>query len=321
MDNVNLLDSLNNLIETANVNPLVSIVILILVLLIIVFVSIIMYKKFNWLQVVYNFLMNHVFRFVKRNYVMFVNFSKRDANFTNVKKEYQEQGCLYFTINSQKYFNKDGTIEVSNLNTIINHQRSKMDNAKKRIKNFNSLIYLGFPHIPLTFLDGNRFGSTDEPLLYEYQGSNSEFLEQGFYELKKKYNTTMELRSSFNPEVAYGHEVAVKIEQSFSISNEAIRDVIEGSKIISFGVTEPERWGITNYAQIDLYQKEFLKLLSQLSDKGVHRVHLFATTPVSLSFSLGRSIEHYHPEIFVYNYNNNIFDWGVNLKTEEVIAL
>src|SRR5690625_4847875 len=132
MDNVNLLDSLNNLIETAYVNPLVSIVILILVLLIIVFVSIIMYKKFNWLQVVYNFLMNHVFRFVKRNYVMFVNFSKRDANITNVKKEYQELGCLYFTINSQKYFNKDGTIEVSNLNKIINHQQSKMDNAKKR---------------------------------------------------------------------------------------------------------------------------------------------------------------------------------------------
>src|SRR5699024_8839825 len=189
--------------------------ILILVLLIIVFINIIMYKKFSWLQVTYNFLINHVFPFIKRDYVMFVNFSKRDANITNVKKEYQEQGCLYLTINSQKYFNKDGTIEVSNLNTIINHQRSKMDNAKKRSKNCNSLIYLGFPHIPLTFLDGYRFGSTDEPILYEYQGNSSESLEQGFYELGKKYNTTMELRSSFDPEVAYGHEVAVKIEQSF----------------------------------------------------------------------------------------------------------
>src|SRR5690625_1954473 len=225
MENVDLLDSLNNLIETAYVNPLVSIVILILVLLIIVFVSIIMYKKFSWLQVIYNFLINHVFRFVKRDYVMFVNFSKTDANFTNVKKEYQEQGCLYLTINSQEYFNKDGTIEVSNLNKIINQQQIKMYKAKNRGKSSNSLIYLGFPHIPLTFLDGYRFSSTDEPILYEYQGGNSEYIEQGFYELKKKYNTNMEFRSSFNPEVAYGHEVAMKIEQSFSISNEAIKDV------------------------------------------------------------------------------------------------
>src|SRR5699024_3152442 len=132
MENVDLLDSLNNLIETAYLNPVVSIAILNLVLLIIVFINIIMYKKFSWLQVTYNFLINHVFPFIKRDYVMFVNISKRDANITNVKKEYQVQGCLYLTINSQKYFNKDGTIEVSNLNTIINHQRSKMDNAKKR---------------------------------------------------------------------------------------------------------------------------------------------------------------------------------------------
>lgn len=251
MEKSDLLDSLNNLIETAYVNPVMSIAILILVLLIIVFVNITMYKKFSWFQVIYNFLINHVFCFVKREYVMFVNFSKTDANFTDVKKEYQEQGCLYRTINSKKEFNKDGTIEVSDLNKIIDQQQIKMKKAKKRSKSSDSLIYLGFPHIPLTFLDGCRFGSTNEPILYEYQGRNSEHLEQGFYELKKKYNTDMELRSNFNPEVEYGNEVAVKIEQSFSISNEAIKNVIDNIEIVSLGVADPERWSITNYAQID----------------------------------------------------------------------
>ena len=42
------------------------------------------------------------------------------------------------------------------------------------------------------------------------------------------------------------------------------------------------------------------------------------TTPVSLTFSLGKVIEHYHPNIITYNYNNNEYDWCIDIKNRKV---
>ncbi|AZK45336.1 SAVED domain-containing protein [Paenibacillus lentus] len=307
-----LVTELFNLIKS---DPLTSII----MLLILIFSSIILYKKWGLLQVTYNWFVNHVLCFMKRDFIMLTTFSKNEANFNSVKKEYQEQGCLYITLNFIEYFEINGGISATALQKILNKQKSKMKTVIKRSKNSNSLIYLGFPHVPLAFLDGYRFKSTDDPILYEYQGENSECLGRGFYELKKKYNTDMNIVNNYNAQIKYDNEVALKIEQSFSIMDEEIRIVSGVSQVIFLGLENPSRWNITNYAQIDLYQKKFLELLSKLKERGVNKVHLFATTPVSLSFSLGRVVEHYHPEIIVYNYNNNAYDWAINLRTEEIL--
>jgi hypothetical protein len=312
-----IINSVTELFKLIQSDPLTAII----MLLILVFSIIILYKKWGWLQIAYNWVVNHVLLFMKRDFILLATFSKKEANFASVKREYQEQGCLYITNYFIKKFNIEGSINVTDLKKIINKQNSKMKTAIKRSKNANSLIYLGFPHVPLAFLDGYHFKSTDDAILYEYQGEDSECLGKGFYELKRKYNTDMKIVSNYNSQIKYDNEVALKIEQSFSIMNEGIKNVSGASQVISLGLENPNRWNITNYAQIDLYQKKFLELLSKLKESGVTKIHLFATTPVSLSFSLGRIVEHYHPEIIVYNYNNNAYDWAINLKTEEITII
>jgi hypothetical protein len=129
----------------------------------------------------------------------------------------------------------------------------------------------------------------------------------------------MPLESIYGNISEFDNEIALKIEQSFPINNNGIRKTVHVDQIVFFGIKNPKQWGITNYAEIDLYQKAFKLLLNDLKNKGVKKIHLFATTPVSLSFSLGRVINHYHPEIIVYNYNNGRFDWGINLSRMEVV--
>ncbi|MBK0295392.1 SAVED domain-containing protein [Bacillus sp. S34] len=309
-----LFKSITSLFYLIQSDPITAII----TLLILVFSSIILYKKWGWLQIAYNWVINYVLIFMKRDFIMLATFSKTEANFSNVKKDYQEQGCLFITHNFLKKFNTDGSINNADLQKILNKQKSKMKTAIKRSRNSNSLIYLGFPHVPLAFLDGYHFKSTDDVILYEYQGEDSECLGKGFYELKRKYNTDMKVVSNYNSQTQYSNEIALKIEQSFLIRDDEIKNVSGVSEVISLGLESPERWNITNYAQIDLYQKKFLELLLELKENGVNKIHLFATTPVSLSFSLGRRIEHYHPQIIVYNYNNNVYDWAINLRTEEI---
>jgi hypothetical protein len=309
---VQTVTELFNLIQS---DPLTAII----TLLILFFSTILLYKKFGVLQIVYNWIINNILRFMKRDYVMLTTFSKKEATNSKIKGKYQEQGCLFLTLNVIKLFEVDGSIKKENLLKILKKQRKRMKVAVKRGKNTNSLIYLGFPHVPLTFLDGYYFKDTDDPILFEYQGEDTETLGKGFYELNKKYNTDMKIISNYYEQNSYGNEVAIKIEQSFPILDEGITSVSNVSHVISIGIENPDRWKINNYAQIDLYQKFFLDILSKLKAKGVSKIHLFATTPVSLSFSLGRVINHYHPEIIVYNYNNNAYDWAINLKTEDII--
>lgn len=293
----------------------------IITLLILVFSSILIYKKFGLLQIVYNWIINNILRFMKRKYILLTTFTKKEASYSDVKKVYQEQGCLFLDLNVIKLFKVDGGIEKKNLQKILKKQGKRMKVAIKRSENCNSLIYLGFPHVPLTFLDGYYFKDTDDPILFEYQGADTESLGKGFYELNKKYNTDMKIYSNYIEHGNYGKEIALKIEQSFPILDHEITNVANVSQVISIGIENPDRWKINNYAQIDLYQKFFLDILSKLKAEGVSKIHLFATTPVSLSFSLGRVINHYHPEIIVYNYNNNGYDWAINLRTEEILIL
>ncbi|MEH7499760.1 SAVED domain-containing protein, partial [Cytobacillus firmus] len=187
----------------------------IITLLILVFSSILLYKKFGLLQIVYNWIINNILRFMKREYVMLTTFSKKEANYSKIKEKYQEQGCLFLTLNVIKLFEVDGSIKKENLLKILKKQRKRMKVAIKRGNNSNSLIYLGFPHVPLAFLDGYHFKDTDNPILFEYQGEDAETLGKGFYELNKKYNTDMKIVSNYNEQNSYGNEVAIKIEQSF----------------------------------------------------------------------------------------------------------
>ncbi len=287
----------------------------IIVLLMLFFTIILAYKKSLLLQKFYNYI-----PFMKKRYVVYSIFTKKEGNIKNVKDKYSEQGYLHIKSNFFNFFNEDGSVSKKDLQKVIKKQKKKMKKAIKYSKNYNSLVYVGFPHVPLAFLNGKHFQDTDEVNLYEYQGRDSECLEQGFYELKRRFNTKMNIFYEL-PKEKCDEEVALKIQQSFTISKEDIQKAAKVEQIFTLEINQPDRWKINNYAQVDLYQKYFVEMLDELKRRGVSKIHLFSTSPVSLSFSLGRVINHYHPEIIIYNYNNNSFDWGINLSNEKLIFL
>lgn len=291
---------------------------LIILLLTIIVVSIVLYKNTPVFKAIYNFLAN-LLPLIKRKYVIVVNFSKQSGNIDKVIEKYLELGCKTYRLNACKRFDTSGNISKEKLEKIIRNQQKTISQAKGRLKTPSSFIYIGFPHVPLGFLDGLLFNDTDMPILYEHQHEDCEHRKKGFFELEKIYNTNLQLVNDIDKISFFGEEIALKIEQSFNIDDKDINKIFNDIQIIKFGLENITRSGISNYSQIDLYKKEFDKLLATLKNKGVKKIHLFATTPVSLSFSLGNIIKHYHPEIIVYNYNRGEFDWAVNLKYQEVI--
>lgn len=305
---------LDELIKLVQQDKIASIILL----LMLGFISVITYKNNKTIQNIYNYITNYI-PFIKKEYIMIANFSKKSGNVNDIVNKYSDAGCKIYELNNFEKFSKDGSISKRDLEKVIKNEQETIKKARRRMKNKNSFIYIGFPHVPLGFLDGVNFTDIDDPILYEYQGGDNECLGKGFFELKKVYNSNINLINNLDSCNDFMDEIALKVEQSFAISDGDINRVVEVSKIIKFGLLEPVHSGIVNYAQIDIYQRGFDKLLIELKNRGVDKIHLFATTPVSLSFSLGRIIKHYHPEIIVYNFNNGSFDWGINLKTKEVV--
>lgn len=312
--NLKWLDEIINIVKQDTGKGVVLIGILLIIAFIISILAILTYRKNKFLQKLINYI-----PFIQKEFVLMGNFSKKEGKINDITNNYLESGCKVFKLETYKEFAEDGTITKDNLEKVIKKQQKTINDAKKIMKNKNSFIYIGFPHVPLGFLDGINFTDIDEPILYEYQGMDSECLGRGFFELKRIYNSTLDLLDNIGDRATIENEIALKIEQSFKVNDSDIRKVINVPSIISLGPEIPGRWKITNYAQIDKYQREFERVLSELKNKGVEKIHLFATTPVALSFSLGRVIKHYHPEVIVYNYNNGRFDWGINLRNQSVV--
>ena len=145
---------------------------LIILLIIMIFLSVVLYKNTKPFKIVYNFVINTVPK-IKRQHVLFVNFSKQEGAISNIHNKYVEAGCKKYILNKNKIVG-DQKVSESLLKEIIQRQQKTIKAAKDRMKNADSFIYAGFPHVPLGFLDGYNFTDSDTPILYEHQHADTD---------------------------------------------------------------------------------------------------------------------------------------------------
>lgn len=302
-------------------NPGSAIILLLILIVIFGIIICIVYRKSKVVQKIINTFENILFPIVKKEKVIMVIFTKHSANTKEIKNKYALVGYKKVGIDYCNKFNETDFVNESNIQKIVDKQYKNMIKVKKGLKSKDSLIYLGFPHIPLAVMDGFNFSNTDNIILYEYKGALTNSSEKGFFELEKKYNSDIKILSNYNGYNLKGNEIILKIEQSFKINDDEVKAIVGNVDVIYLKNTKVFRWGITTYADVDIFVKEFYRVLEWAKDNGVKKIHLVATTPVSLTFSLGKVIEHYHPDIIVYNYNDNKYDWCIDVKKRKVKIL
>lgn len=308
-----LIDFGNNIIN----KPMQSIGVIIIFSLILIISSCLIYKKSKLIQKIINFIENLLFPLIKRERIILAVFTKHTAVTKSVTNKYLLGGYKEICVDYYKKF-CDNKMTQEDLQSIVDKQYKTMHKIKKGMKDRNSLVYLGFPHIPFALLDGLNFSGTDNVILYEYKGSLTNSSNKDFFELENTYNSDIEILSNYENYNLKSDEIILKIEQSFNINDEKIKDMLGDIDLIYLKNKDVKRWGINSYAEVDKFAKEFFKVLQWANDNGVKKIHLFMTTPVSLTFSLGKVIEHYHPKIIVYNYNNNEYDWCIDIKERKV---
>lgn len=315
---------MNDLINFLNLiinNPLESI----LLLLIILVSNLSIYKKSKLYKRLVNFSCNLLC--LKRKYVIFTPFNVKVASIDNIKNEYAELGYKNFKV---KKVNRCRNLNDMNLYSekiktikqLVNDHVKIINKAKLRKKAGGKFIYSGFPHIPLSLLDGYLYSNTDnEFILYHYNDGCITSQNRGFFELCQVYNDPLKMNNNLSTYNSFEKEVALKVEITFPISDKKINGVVGNKQIVTISSDKIDRNVIYNYSQVDSVKRIFKDILTSLDSMGVEKIHLFITASAVLTFSLGTIIEHFHPEIIIYNYNVNCFDWAINLKDKEPIAL
>lgn len=278
----------------------------------------IIYRHSKVTRKVINIFENIFFPYIKKDRIILEVFTKKDANSKGVEDKYSIGGFKKISINKKEDFDNTNWINENNLQKFINKQEKAMRKARKGSKKNDSLAYLGFPHVPIGFMDGYNFSDTDNVVLYEYDGAIGNNPDKEFFELKKLYNSDLQLVSNYKNYELKGDEIILKIEQSFDIKDNEIKSVVGDLDVINLSNKDRKRWGIKSYSDVDKFAKEFERILSWAKDNDVKKIHLVMTTPVSLTFTLGQVISHYSPEIVIYNYNNNKYDWCIDVKQRRV---
>lgn len=309
-----LIDFGNELLQ----NPIKAILVIIVFILILMICICIIYKKSRFVQKIVNFIENLGFPYIKKEIIILAVFTKHNAVTKSVTDKYSLIGYKKMYINFYRKF-CDDKIKEKDLQSIVDKQYKNMHKIKKGMKNNKSLVYLGFPHIPFALLDGVNFSGTDNVILYEYKGALTNSSNKDFFELENTYNSDIEILNNYEHHTLKSNEeIILKIEQSFDINDNKLKELVGDIDLIYLRNKDVKRWGISSYAEVDKFSKEFYKVLQWASKNDVKKIHLFMTTPVSLTFSFGKVIEHYHPNIIIYNYHNNEYDWCLDIKNRKV---
>lgn len=291
---------------------------IVLLLIVIILIIVLIYRQNKFIQKIINLCENLFFPLIKKERIIFEVFTKKNAVVKSVEDMYTLIGFKKIKINcTDKFENKEWVTE-KNLQKLLDKQRKNMSKIKKGSKKNNSLVYLGFPHVPIAFVDGVNFSDVNNVILYEYDGAVGNSPDKDFFELKKIYNSSIELESNYKEITLNSDEVIIKIEQSFDINDRELINLVGDKDIIYLSNKDRKRWGISSYSDVDKFIKEFEKILKWAKENNIKKIHLFMTTPVSLTFSLGQVVSHYTPDIIIYNYNNNNFDWCVDVKNRKV---
>ena len=117
----------------------------------------------------------------------------------------------------------------------------------------------------------------------------------------------------------HGEDVAVSVSVSYPITTEQIVASVGDMPIVALSVPNPRLDLVRTTKQVEAYSSVFRNVLEELArSRSVKRIHLFAATPMAISFALGRQIRPtVHPDVHAYNYFRSgprPYPWGLCLR-------
>ncbi|SDM09376.1 hypothetical protein SAMN05428957_102263 [Oryzisolibacter propanilivorax] len=177
-----------------------------------------------------------------------------------------------------------------------------------------TVAYFGIAHIPLTMHAGAAASTKQAIRLYELDGPSGQWeplLDESGPDLD------VELVDMGGP--VGGEHAVIQVEASARVAKTDIDQTItKPYRHIVIRVAEPKRGVITHHDQARAVANAFREAVDRIHNENpATTMHVFAATPVSVSFRLGQMVSQtMHRSVLAYNYSQRStppYHWAVDL--------
>lgn len=181
------------------------------------------------------------------------------------------------------------------------------------------LAYYGIAHVPLAIHMGHLFGTRISVHYAERERDRP-----GWRWLPEQGDNFERLIVD-HPVLPPGTtDVAVTVALSYPITAGQIESSVGVMPVLGLRAAEPALDIVRSKAQVEAYSNQFRGTLEHVArNESVRRIHLFAATPMCMSFALGRQIRRtVHPDVYAYNFRRGAerpYPWRL-LMTDDAAA-
>lgn len=177
-----------------------------------------------------------------------------------------------------------------------------------------TVAYFGIAHIPLVMHAGSAISTRHPVALYELDATSGQWtpLADG-----DGPELGVELVDLGGPSGAA--DAVIQVEVSFKVSKTDIDQTItKPYRHFAVRICEPKRGAVTHYGQARAVANAFREAVDRVhSENPGATQHVFAATPVSVSFRLGQMVSQtIHRSVLAYNYSQKStppYHWAVDL--------
>jgi hypothetical protein len=180
------------------------------------------------------------------------------------------------------------------------------------------LGYYGIVHIPLQFLAGCSVSTHPKLALFELDRKTS-----SWGELKNEAGRDLGVTVTRTSDPELPIACAIRIAVSYPVKSSDVDEVVTVPyRDYSISIASPTIDAVRTYAQVNAIVEALRKTLDEIHNELPSNliVHLFYSGPVSVGFSLGRTISRtIHNRVIVYNYTSSTrpaYAWGVEVTKE-----
>ncbi|WP_169791312.1 SAVED domain-containing protein [Sandaracinus amylolyticus] len=161
------------------------------------------------------------------------------------------------------------------------------------------LAYYGIAHVPLAIHMGHLLGTRMSVHYAERERDGNVWRWLG-----ESTTPFPDLKVHQPDDLGDTRDVAISVGVSYPVTTHQIVSSVGEMPIVRLAVDAPALDIVRSRTQIEAYSSTFREALERIARvDSISRVHLFAATPMCLSFALGRQVRNtVHPGVYAYNY-------------------
>lgn len=237
--------------------------------------------------------------FWKKKSVIYLNSNKKSCNFDEIC----ESRCV--NSNDAKVINigKKLPIHYKQYKSHFRKMQYHLYQIKRNLNTHKYFAYGGFVSPMFAVFDGMQIGNNVKTEFICYDNNSNSYYSIDYH--RKSSNSPLGLDlSDFE-----GKEINIVISSTYKIDSSKYDLSI---KTFEFDERLTER--VTDAYLQKIY--EFIEsILVGTQSTNIKRINLFIAAKQPICFVVGTAIEERHPEIEVYEYDNNRYSYSLNLKT------